>query len=323
MAPMIRYGYWDGYKVEIGRPLGLEPDQVDGWLNTTGIPLRLTHQGRAPVKDAVNPGQEWTTLLRQIYRDRQAEASQVDDEATNWARMPWPEAETTTIPDIVQVVLSEVMHHVKNRIRFLTRTGRMVPVPDPTMPGPPVPGMTVPGPAVPRLGMPEPLVAPATTSAAPLVPEVPTGVVSADLASIPSHAFVGLGAVKRDLVLELVECPADWPGETPEALAIDTIFVLIWNQSAQDVPTLAQLHSVIHAQYDPPTAGAYEISLLYRWAKRIGLNAKTGSPARKIHKAIIRTEKDLEMAWIAFARVPITEPIELFFEIRRREPTTA
>ncbi|KAI9829905.1 MAG: hypothetical protein M1826_005327 [Phylliscum demangeonii] len=335
MAPLTRSNDRDE---TIGRPLGFKAGQVDRWLATTGISLRLTYKGRAPYIDPGYTDEEWIAVLRQLYRDRQKKAAKVDDEMTDWARIPWPEEETATIPEEVLMVLGKIMSHINNRIRYLTRTGQLVVdtsvqstspsshvdplAPEPTMREPAEVESTIPEPATPQLAMPEPLVAVAATTATLLVPEMPTADTPTLLAGNSGEDYVGPGVTKRDLSLELVECPTDWPGKSPRALGISTIFVLLWGRGAHNVPTLTQLQSIIHAQYDPPTANAYEIPLFYRWVARIGRHPQTGDLVPKIDKTIIHTEQDLEMAWIAFARVPPTEPIEIFFEIRRRPLTT-
>ena len=106
---------------DIGRPLELRHDQVNHWLSDTGIPMRKEYPGRALDKNAQRLPAAWVQCLRQLYLDRQPGASQVNDTATDWARVLWPSTQHLEIPVKIQQPLSEVFVRIKHRYDKMRR----------------------------------------------------------------------------------------------------------------------------------------------------------------------------------------------------------
>ncbi|KAI9748190.1 MAG: hypothetical protein M1815_003450, partial [Lichina confinis] len=79
------------------------------------------YPGRALDKNTQRLPAAWVQCLRQLYLDRQPGASQVNDTATNWARVLWPSTQHLEIPVKIQQPLSEVFVRIKHRYDKMRR----------------------------------------------------------------------------------------------------------------------------------------------------------------------------------------------------------
>ncbi|KAI9777978.1 MAG: hypothetical protein M1816_004376 [Peltula sp. TS41687] len=315
VPPNGPYSYQSGYEMTIGCPLGLRPNEVDNWILSTGIPMRQSYPHRAPDRDVHQPRADWIALLLQLYLDRQATAAQVNDPETDWARIPWNHGQNpTTIPDEIRLPLHNVFRELKRRIdrygrrqhppagipRARTHAGPLPPA------GPPPPAGPLPpaGPPLPAGPLPAPALPPAF-ALSPILPDLAASAPST-LGPTNQQKFTGTGVDGRQLTLELMDKPDDWPDSvgTPEENYVDIIRLSIWLKGADD-------------SYDPISSG-YKVTLLFRWETIRGRDKRTGGFVEKNTKAVIGSEADLVNAFVVFSKVPLSEPLELFFELQTR-----
>ena len=231
------YQYPSGYKSEIGRPLGIPADKVNRWLSDTGIPIREEYPGRAPDKDTPILPPAWVQCIRRLYLDRQPGASQVNDSATDWARVPWPSTQHLEIPVKIQQPLSEVFVRIKHRYDKMRRSVHQPAV----QPG-----------SAPAAQLPSSASTPVPDSATVDSKPDPTPS-TLDHPAPPAFSYMGSGVVPRTLSLEVAEIPPEWVGPSPEELGLDVLNYPIWG-SPTDVPSLPLLVSFIHDKYERITA---------------------------------------------------------------------
>lgn len=277
----MAFKYRPGYHEDIGRPLGLQPDLVDAWINTIGIPMRAQYSARAPDKDMRDPPAGWVELLRRLYLSRQQEAAIIADKQTNWARVEWPITQAGTVPRTIQIVLSEVLAHIRKRnvrarpsiapaspnqqhgessstsiLQDAPATAPELATPDQAVHDPTTLDPATVHPKTPDIARPD------SAERDPAVPVIVSAVynhgwseiaASSEASPASRNKYVGYGARQRNLTLELLKTPETWPSgqKSPEELGIATIEVPIWVRGPDDVPSLGALRSYIHAKLAP------------------------------------------------------------------------